>query len=478
MYRTGGWALPLVAVVLLAAPLCAQEDDLGAIDRGGGEGVQTKLGKSGLQVETDGFGLRVTTRVQFRLTYQTEVANGPDGTNGRTFVNFRVRRAVTSFSGFIFDKDFQYKLQLEWTGGNSMIEHAWFRWAIMQYINITAGQAKLMHAWEYNTSSGAQQFVDRGYVSNVFNHAYAKGITLDGKVGEDVSWLKYWVGVYNGALRANTDFRNNDTPINADTFSNTVDGEMMVNLRLETHPLGDVKQSMNDDRSRERFGKVLFAIGLGFNWLVSGFDARSLRGDTVPATSPTASGRFRTWQDTMHVALDGHFRFHGLSIDIEFHLRHTEFHNRGRNKFNPQRDEPGTGTATGNLTDYGFSFLVAYFILPEQLSVGVRWDHLDADEVWQKGSNQAGSRLRGVRPDANELGLSVNYYIHGNNLKLTFDVLMVSQQLVFAAQGTTLLGVYNTPPQRHAFSSQPFHLNRGADYNDLWIMRLQLQWIF
>ncbi|MBX3460191.1 MAG: hypothetical protein KF696_09575 [Planctomycetes bacterium] len=476
------WAVVLALMVgasTLAAPAMAQDsdaDDIGVIERSGGEGPETKLGKSGLQIKTDGFSLAISTRIQFRLTYQTEVANGPDGTNGRTFINFRVRRAKTNFKGYIFDKDFQYNLTLTWAGGANIIEEASFRWAIMQYINITAGQTKLQFNWEEAVSSGAQQFVERGYNNEVFNQDFAKGITLDGTVGEDVSWLKYWIGIYNGVLKANTDFRNADQALPTESFGALVDGEMMINLRLETHPLGEVKRGMNDMRSKEEMDKILFAIGLGFNWFISGFSAGDLRGDT--ASGATASTRSRTWQDTMHVALDGHFRFYGLSVDIEFHMRHTEFHNRGRNKFNPQRDEPGTRTATGNLTDYGFSFLVAYFILPQQLNVGIRWDHVDSDEVWAKGSNSSKTRFLAVRPDANELGLSVNYFIHGDNLKLTFDILMVSQQLAFAAQGSTLLGIYNTPPQRHAFSSQPFHLNRGADYNDLWIIRLQLQWIF
>ncbi|MBX3459663.1 MAG: hypothetical protein KF696_06805 [Planctomycetes bacterium] len=485
------WSMALALFIgagLWAVPAMAQSsdaDDVAKVTRGGGEGVDTSLGKKGLGVETDGFALWMSTRVQFRLTYQTEVGNGPDGTNGRTFINFRVRRAKTNFKGFIFDKDFQYNLLLNWTsGGNNIIEEAWFRWAIMQYINVTAGQTKLQYNWEEAVSSGAQQFVERGYVNEKFNQDYAKGITLDGKIGEDVSWLKYWIGIYNGVLKGNTDFRNADWALRADTFDNLTDGEMMINLRLETHPMGDVARSMNDMRSKEEMDKILFAIGLGFNWFMSGFDAPDLRGDT--ATGSPASGRFRTSQDTMSVVLDGHFRFYGLSVDIEFHMRHTEFHNRGRNRFNPQRDEPLNTAlaATGNLTDYGISFLIAYFILPEQLNVGIRWDHFDADEVWANAGNQSRTRFMAVHPDANEIGLSVNYYIHGNNLKLTFDLLMVSQTLAFSANtadssgNRTLNGVYNSVPERHAFTTQGFHLNRGSDHNDLWIIRLQLQWIF
>lgn len=457
----------MVLALVMGAGLKAQ-DSVDGMQRGGGESVDSALGKNGLEVSTDGFSLRMSSRVQFRLTHQNEVANGNNGTNGRDFVNFRVRRAQTEFTGHIFEKEFQYKLQLDWAaGGNNLVEDAWFRWAIMQFINITVGQQKVQFNWENSVSTGRQQFVDRGSVNSTFSQDYGKGVGIDGKVGESVPWLKYWLGVFNGVLRANNDFRNGDRPINSDTFSNLVDTEMLVNLRLETHPLGDVKLSMNDMRGEDEHGKVLFAIGLGLNWFMSGFNDPGIRPDTTPASvPPTASGRFRTSQDTLAVALDGHLRVYGLSVDIEFHWRHTEFHNRGRNRFNP-RDNVGTA----NLTDMGFSFVAAYFILPQQLNVGVRFDWINADEVWGGGED---SRRLGLRPDSTELGLSVNYFIHGDNLKLTFDVLMVSQQLPQSLSSTGLRGAYNTPPARSAGSIA----NESADFNDLWIMRLQLQWIF
>jgi hypothetical protein len=227
---------------------------------------------------------------------------------------------------------------------------------------------------------------------------------------------------------------------------------------------------MNDMRTSDENDKILFSIGLGLNWFTGGFNNAALRADTI--ATPTGSGRFRTSHDTLAIVLDGHLRLFGLSVDIEFYFRHTEFHNRGRNRFNPTTP---TRNGTANMSDVGFTFEVAYFILPEQLNVGIRFNYVNADEFWQGGTT---SRFFGVRPDSTELGLAVNYYIHGDNLKLTLDILMVSQQLVFGAGsgGTpgSLLGVYNAPPTRSPGSQA----SEVADYNDLWIIRLQLQWIF
>src|SRR5690606_38242033 len=138
-----------------------------------------------------------------------------------------------------------------------------------------------------------------------------------------------WAGVYNGVLKGAADFRNADQPIRGDTFADSlVDAEMMVNLRLETHPMGEVK-GMNDQRAEDKRDQILFAFGMGLNWFQSGFNNTNLRPDTAGGT--TGSGRFRTNQDTIAMTIDGHFRWMGLSVDAAFFYRKTEFHNRGSN---------------------------------------------------------------------------------------------------------------------------------------------------
>ena len=472
-------ALLLVAGMgLFAAPAMAQAneaDNVGAVHGGGGEGAaDTTLGKKGLVWSTDGFSVRMTTRVQFRLTYQNEVGHGAHGQNGRDFINFRVRRAKTSFSGHIFQKEFQYKLVLNWMdGGDAIVEEGYFRWTVMQYINIQAGQYKPAWNWEELTSSGAQQFVDRSYVNEVFNQDKAKGIQIDGKIGEDVSWLKYSLGLFNGVLKSNHDFRNADVKRISDTFSDgIVDGDMMLNLRLETHPLGDIKHSLNDGRGEDEFDQVLFAIGLAVNYLIAGFDNEAIRPDNS-GLGATGSGRSRTSSDTWAFTIDGHFRWHGLSLDVAFFWRHTEFHNRGANRYSPTSP---THNGIANNTDMGFTVDVSYFIIAKTLNVGLRYNRLEADEHWQNGGT---SRNAALRPDATEIGISVNYYLHGDNLKLTLDILYVSEQLAFGldAAGTgaqSLSGVYTSPPQRSVNSVA----GENADYADTWIIRLQLQWIF
>jgi hypothetical protein len=459
---------------LLSVPAMAQTgnvDDVGTIQRGGGEGVQTKLGSRGLEIETEGFSLRFTTRAQFRFTHQQEVANGSDGTNGRNFNNFRVRRLKTSLNGHIYDKSLRYNTTLSWASGANIIEVMHFQWALQREFNLNVGQHKLPWSWEEITSSGNLQFVDRGYTNSVFTHGFAKGAWVDGSIENNM--LMYSAGVYNGVLRGSADFRNNDQALRGDSFDDGfVDTDMMLNLRLESHPIGRVPYGLNDMRSADAFDKPQLAVGLGVNYFWSGFNNQNIRPDTSGAGA-TASGRSRTSQDTLSVTADAHFRMYGFSLDAAIFWRHTEFHNRGSNRYRPTTP---ARNGISNLSDVGATVEASYFIIPREVNVGVRWNYYDADEVWINGSS---TRSHALRPDANEIGVGMNYYIHGNNLKLTADVLYVSQQLAQrinanGGAGQALAGVYNSPPDRSASSIA----NGVSDYNDLWILRIQLQWVF
>src|SRR5690606_33739565 len=110
----------LICAGLWASPAMANsaDDNVGSIRSGGGQGAaDTTLGEKGLVFQSDGFEVRVTTRVQIRMEYQNEVGNGESGANGADFWNFSIARAKTTFSGYIFEKEFQYTVRLAWTGG-------------------------------------------------------------------------------------------------------------------------------------------------------------------------------------------------------------------------------------------------------------------------------------------------------------------------------------------------------------------------
>jgi hypothetical protein len=454
-------AILLLPALLLAAALHAQP------------ATTTTLETAGLRFDTDGFSLRLQNHVQFRLTVQEELASsGEGGTNGRDFINFRVARAKADFSGYIFEKVFQYRLRLCWARpAEELVEIAHLRWAFDQYLNLNGGQAPVGWNWEEQVDSLRLNFQERSYANEVFNQDYGKGVWIDGQFGDDVPWIKYWFGVYNGVLAANDDFRNKDGALTADSFSNFIDNELMYNTRAETHPLGLIELGVGDRRPEEEHEKLLFAFGLGAN-LITGFvDNADLRNDS--GATATGSGRSRVSHETYAFTLDGHFRWYGIGVDAAFYWRHTDFHNRGINSH-----DNGSRQGIGDLEDMGWSFEVSYYLHIIDLNVALRVSGVDADEFWgaDAGLRQTDLQQRAIRPDAMEYGLSASYMPWGDRLKFGLDILYIDQQLAYSYKDSLYLsGVYNAPRTRSGLLGQS---PPNADHEVLWIVRLQVQWIF
>ncbi len=480
MSKTGAIMLVLLGAALGAMPAMAQDDSGFDIRRGGGEEkatTATKLDKVlGWETSDGAFKLKLENRVQFRLTGNNEVGDGENGTNGRDFWNFRIRRVKTTFSGHIFKKEFQYKVTMAWqASANELVETATFTWAAHELINIMVGQDKLPWNWQEYVSSGKQMFVDRSVANEFFNQDFAKGITLSGAFKSDEAiWIRYYVGVYNGVLKGNGDFRNADVLTTADGFksnsvsnSGGVDSDLMFNLRLETHPLGEVAHDMVDGRGEDKFDKPLFAIGLGLNWFASDLANADLRPTSVAGA--TASGRARASQDTLAFTIDGHFRWHGLSVDLEYYWRHTELHYQGA--------EVGkNGAALGfrqrptNMDERGFTAEVGYFILPKEFQVGLRFSMVDGEDFYFGGQPSAG-----LLPDATEMGLVVGYFLYGHNLKIQTDVTYTNYQLVDFRTGAPREPVARIQLQDRSASSRA---NDVSDNLGVWQWRVQIQWIF
>lgn len=495
----GCWSAPLMAqsgkVEQLERELTtlrAEIDSLKKVEReaqGSGNTLNTALKRNVFSWATeDGkFSFTMNFRVQVRLTYNDQRADNTEGvsdsnsdtaTNGRDYTHFNIRRFKWSASGHIFEKEFKYNFVVILNRGstNNMIEDVVFTWAKWDFLNVSVGQVKVPYNHSFINSSGSMQFIDRSIVSDVFHQGWGKGIWINGTVGDSVPWIKYWFGIFNGVIaNAAGDFRNSDQAIINQSFGNAVDADLMPALRVETHPLGEVPAGMVDMRGADEHGKILFSVGLALNWLQGRFNNGNLYSNGLASPTP-GSGRSRTAFDTLAFTLDGHFRFMGLSVNIEWCWRHTNFHNTGNlqgNNITRGRNRPG------DMDDTGIVFEVGYFILPKQLDVGIRWADVNADEYWAAGST---SKPFALRPDSSELGLVVGYYLHGHNLKIQMDFTYISHQLAFfTAGGSVPAGTsLGSSPNGDALESRSLAslANENSDWTNIWQLRFQIQWVF
>lgn len=466
------------------------------------------LGSPGLRFQSDGFEINLTTATQFRLTYHDTRGEGSSGDNGRDFINFGFPGVRTFIHGYFFQKEFQYRLWLVWgwpgeTGVR--IEDCFFRWAPVDYFNLTVGQMRVPASWEYLVDHERTGLPDRAIADEAFNQGWGKGISISGRLGlyeagYDEALLTWEVGIYNGRIASEdgaqgrgvlvpdrtgatitgvvTDqrktehfdggFRNGDWRMDQESFGQVVDGQMMVAGRIEFHPMGEVLRHMADLGAPEDTAAWFFMVGLGANWMSARVDGvGTFLGGTYfsavdpfgVAIPPPASGRKFIDAQILHLTADGHFRWIGLSVNWALHYRSVNFSPRGKMG---QQNIASDQAAVHGLQDTGLTVDASYFVLRDELLLSARFSTVQFDDF--KSRDSSGTQVDGdsFGADSYEYGGGVTWFIHGDNLKLQADYRYVAQQLPF---GT-------------AHSLATSGVRRTSDWRVFHEWRLQLQWIF
>jgi hypothetical protein len=151
---------------------------------------------SGLKYEGgDAFGLTLVNRLQLQYVYGAS-ESGPDSSN------FDVRRARTSLTGHVFNKNILYHLQFDAvdSGANSNLKQGHVTWNFMNSdagtIGLRFGQAKSMFGLEWTGTSAGLTFVERSIASGEFSNDYTRGAWLQGKYAD--SKLRWSLGAMNG----------------------------------------------------------------------------------------------------------------------------------------------------------------------------------------------------------------------------------------------------------------------------------------
>jgi hypothetical protein len=316
--------------------------------------------------ETDGFGIALQNRIQFRLTTTDPEADDVPipGTAkaGDSLSSFRIRRAKTQLEGWFWKRTLRYELQLGWagsdaTGGSatfSGLEDALLAWDATGdgALVVTGGQFKVPFGWQERTSSEKQQLVERSILSGEFTRSRDVGLMLSGALFSGK--LGYAAGAFNGNGR--------NRPQNSVAH-------LQYDATVVLQPWGEVKLSESDFEARD---KPLFALG-------AEFESRNRHGET----------NANDLDDTSYGAL-AVFKYRGLSAF-------------GEAFFRERRPEQGSAYHSD-----GFQVQAGYFLKRDRLELALRyasWDPTDA---------LAGNHV-------SERGAAVNYFLLRHRFKLQAD---------------------------------------------------------
>jgi phosphate-selective porin OprO/OprP len=307
--------------------------------------------------------LFILNRVQFRWTQHwpddTVLLSGTQNP-GDGKGEFRIRRAKTELTGWLFRPELTYELQLSWAGpeaGGSTqtpLEDFYLTWDVSkkQTFMVTLGQFKVPLGRQEMTSSGYQQFADRDILSFEFTRGRDIGLQLEGLLAGGK--LVYQAGLFNGnpASRLGND-----------------NSKYQYNARVTFQPNGRVRYSEGDFESRD---KPLFAVA-------AQFEHNDQHGSSL------------TVEDLKTVIWGGDvvFKYKGLSLFAEVFFRDRE---------------PEEGPS---FRSDGWHAQAGYFLKRDRLELAVRYARFDP----------------GTEPgdDQKEIGGALNYYISKHTLKVQAD---------------------------------------------------------
>lgn len=184
--------------------------------------------KAGSGVTFDGgddFSLTLKNRLQ--VQYVETFGDDVEDTQ-----NFDIRRARTSLSGHVYNKNIHYNLMMDWTDNDSAIRDAWTQWNFAHgdgsTVGLRAGQGKPGHGLEFTGTSAGLYFVERSIATEFFANSRARGAWLQGNHAE--SKFRWMAGVQNNGV--------SDAVDGSDDGDND-DNELVYVASANFDPMGD-----------------------------------------------------------------------------------------------------------------------------------------------------------------------------------------------------------------------------------------------
>lgn len=360
------------------------------VSGGAGKGFTIAIG--------DDFSIKIANRMQFMWTYGA-FENAPD-------VNtFAMRRARTSLSGHLYDKDITYFTLVEWltngttatgarSAGSGNVLDAWLNWNFWKgegekndTIGLRVGAMKQRFGKEQTGTSGKLEFVDRALASTVFSGNRGTGAMIHGShVEQKLHWN---FGVFNSDPAASSGV--------AESGENTLntDNELSFVLGARFDPMGDMGAEgyeQGDLRVGEDRNKFLASIGAGV----------AIGNHRVNAATSSDI-------ESMAFNINGSVKTNGFHALAEIFIRNDD-------------RQASTGVTSADTDATGFQIAGSYTLEPSeqgkaQWAFGARYSmiDLDANQIGLTGGTAGAIATSGGK--ITDIEAMVTSYYRGHNLK-------------------------------------------------------------
>jgi hypothetical protein len=292
--------------------------------------------------DTDNSELNLSTMVQVRFT-----ENDPE--IGDSKGSFRIRRIETKLDGWIYNKNLQYELNVDFAKSSSMLNDANLNYDFFgtKSLMLKVGQFKVPFGREELDSSSSLNFVDRSIVSSEFFKGRDIGLQVWGRaLSNQIEWR---AGIFNGA------------GISAVTANDNT--HYQTNARVTWQPFiasGDVGYKEADFESKDH---PLVAISVDYenndlHGATTGNDvARELMGGDVvfKFKGIYALGEYVTRDNDPETGVDSTSEGQVLQLGYLFPNKHFELAGRWAN-YDPNTDvDNNDRTETGVATSWYFN---------------------------------------------------------------------------------------------------------------------------
>jgi phosphate-selective porin OprO/OprP len=343
----------------------------------------------------DTFYLEMSNRIQPRFTYEMpddSVQLAGTAARGDGKPSFRLRRAKFKLEGWFYKPTLEFELQMNWPDVNNtppgqFLEDANLDWDVSKKraFRLRFGQFKAPYGRQQITSSGAQQFVDRGAQDGRFNDARETGFALWGTLGGNK--LDWRVMASNGNGRTQT-ANDND--------------KLLYTGRLMWQAVGNVRMNQ---------------------WASGALLTEGDLGDSAAASSPllavagqvSNNNRFNatTGNDLKNVTYgaDYTFKYKGFASVAEADWR---------------KSTPETGA---DFKSKGFLGQASYAWKAPGIAGASFWE-LATRYVWIDPSDIVGNN------DQTEIGGAINYYYNRHIMKVQADFRQLKDEAANSGRGT------------------------------------------